>query len=62
MGFEVRARSVDVSRYEGNPSDPNDMSCKIKPVSNDVGGLVLNSKQSRRGKELGFSERRPSCL
>ncbi|EGD76169.1 transmembrane 9 superfamily member 4 [Salpingoeca rosetta] len=43
VGFEVRARSVDVSRYEGNPSDPNDMSCKVKPVTTEHGGLVLDS-------------------
>lgn len=46
VGFEVRARSVDVARYEGNPSDLNDMSCKVKPVNDDKGGLILNSKSS----------------
>jgi hypothetical protein len=46
VGFEVRARSVDVSRYQGNPEDASDMSCTIKAVSNDAGGLVLSSKDS----------------
>lgn len=62
VGFEVRARSVDVSRYkckEGetgctNPNDPHDMSCRIAGVSDDAGGLVLKSSAStsvlRRGR------------
>eukprot|EP01147_Barroeca_monosierra_P010171 gene10171-2333_t len=50
VGFEVRARSVDVARYEGNPSDLNDMSCKVKPVNDDKGGLILNSKSMTDGR------------
>ena len=49
VGFEVRARSVDVNRYTGNKGDSSDMSCTIGPVTNDAGGLVLNSKDSACG-------------
>jgi transmembrane 9 superfamily protein 2/4 len=50
VGFEVKARSVHPSRYEGKPSDPSDMSCKIRPVPTSgaagSGGLVLDTKKS----------------
>ena len=47
VGFEVRARSVDVSRYQGNPEDPSDLSCTVKPVTDERGGLVLDSSSSQ---------------
>jgi len=49
VGFEVKARSVDVNRYITNSDDPNDNSCKIKGVTDGAGGLVLSSETSRFG-------------
>eukprot|EP00045_Choanoeca_perplexa_P007733 m.71141 g.71141 ORF g.71141 m.71141 type:complete len:638 (+) comp14191_c0_seq1:162-2075(+) len=51
VGFEVRARSVDMSRYVTN-DDTEDMSCSIKPVTAEAGGMVLDSRAMKaQGKD-----------
>lgn len=46
VGFEVKARSVDVSRYVANSDSSDDNTCKITGVTGGAGGLVLNSDGS----------------
>eukprot|EP00730_Choanoeca_flexa_P015024 TRINITY_DN6784_c0_g1_i1.p1 TRINITY_DN6784_c0_g1~~TRINITY_DN6784_c0_g1_i1.p1 ORF type:complete len:641 (+),score=170.05 TRINITY_DN6784_c0_g1_i1:132-2054(+) len=45
VGFEVRARSVDPQRYVVNEDGADANSCKITPVTDAAGGLVINAKQ-----------------
>ncbi len=46
VGFEVRTRSVDTSRYSGDVADPNNLKCKIKATEGEDGSLVIDSSSS----------------